>query len=339
MGVVTMASPAPASLASWFIYDSGPLRTRYGGRYKGEDVALEKCLWFYPEDLEEDAKKEAVSGSEALISFASIFSKDLPCEAVHLEKQRHVYLELEDGLWMVMEVNNPTFQADGSTQYSEDDLDDKALRAVLQQSYDVFRLFNGTMEGIYAKDCRPPAPEDKTHTPSGEAQLRARLAQFFDRWVPMVDLPKANLFNTLSGINFLPVDKQIFLSIQYFVNLTESAFPQILASALLYDNQLVWSGIEHDTMRSIYKIATEATPITTAGRAAKPASGKGPIEMAGAANIRRWAGAEGSSTTMMYLRDDTPFGLREWGSDESGQADFCQLQSSVWRRAVEVPVL
>ena len=33
-----------------------------------------------------------------------MFSKDLPCEAVHLEKQRHAYLEVEEGLWIVMVI-------------------------------------------------------------------------------------------------------------------------------------------------------------------------------------------------------------------------------------------
>jgi len=286
------------SLHSWFIFDSGPVRARHGGRYKGDDVALEQCVYFYPDDMDEMSKKTAVGFSQALISFASMFSKDLPCEAVHLEKQRHAYLEVEEGLWIVMEANNPTFVADGSTQYIEDSFDDKALKAVLQQGYDAFRLFHGSMAGIYARG-EPPPPG--SYTPTGDGLLRASLAQFFDRWVPMVDLQRVDLFNTLSGINFLPVDKQIFLSIQYFVNLTESAFPQICASALLFDNQLVWSGVEQQVMRTIYKIATEPEPIS----AAKPSGGKGATH-SGGSNIRKWVDGD---NVVLHLGDGAPVRL------------------------------
>ena len=30
-----------------------------------------------------------------------------PIEAVHMEKTRHVYLEVEPGIWMAIEVDNP----------------------------------------------------------------------------------------------------------------------------------------------------------------------------------------------------------------------------------------
>ena len=76
------------SLHSWFIFDSGPVRARHGGRYKGDDVALEQCVYFYPDDMDESlcpcdalcthpnaraisvSKKTAVGFSQALISFA-----------------------------------------------------------------------------------------------------------------------------------------------------------------------------------------------------------------------------------------------------------------------------
>ena len=44
---------AAASVASFFVFDQGPIRGRHGGRYKGDDVALEKCVYFYPEDTDE----------------------------------------------------------------------------------------------------------------------------------------------------------------------------------------------------------------------------------------------------------------------------------------------
>ena len=86
-----------------------------------------------------------------LLCSGSMFNPEEPVEAVHLEKHRTVFLPVEDGFWLCMEVNNPTYIADGATQYSEEELDDKALQRVLQQAYDAYRLFNGTMESEYAK--------------------------------------------------------------------------------------------------------------------------------------------------------------------------------------------
>jgi len=71
-----------ATLANWFIFDGGEVRPRHGGRYKGDDVALEKCVYFYPEDMEDHEKKTAVGCAEAMISFASMFSQE-PCEVAY----------------------------------------------------------------------------------------------------------------------------------------------------------------------------------------------------------------------------------------------------------------
>ena len=58
------------------------------------------------------------------------------------------------------------------------------------------------------------------------------------------------------GIQFLPLDKQSFLKIQSFVNLVEQTFSQIKYTAFLYTDQLVWSGLEQEDMRVLYKYLT-----------------------------------------------------------------------------------
>ena len=47
------AMATPCSLVSFFVFDTGPVRARAGGRYKGDDVALEQCVYFYPPETDE----------------------------------------------------------------------------------------------------------------------------------------------------------------------------------------------------------------------------------------------------------------------------------------------
>jgi len=184
-------------------------------------------------------------------------------------------------------VDNPSYMQEGSLQYDEEELNDKCLKKVLQQGYEAYHLFNGSMYSTYEKGDPPPPG---TYTPTGEGLLRESLAGFFEQWVPAVDLKQANIFNTLSGINFLPVDKQTFLAIQYFVNLTENHFPQVKASALLYDDHLVWSGLDQDIARTIYRLATDPN-----GRQ----SGRAPSSIS---KLVRWASVDEGQPIRLHVR-------------------------------------
>lgn len=55
------------------------------------------------------------------------------------------------------------------------------------------------------------------------------------------------------GIHFLPVDKNVYLRIQSFLNYCENALDAIKYSAFLYREYLVWSGLEQDDMRALYR--------------------------------------------------------------------------------------
>lgn len=71
--------------------------------------------------------------------------------------------------------------------------------------------------------------------------------------MPSLRFEQSDLFNTLEGVHFLPVDKNIYLRIQCFINLTENTFNKIQYSAFLYRDHLVWSALDQDDMRSLYK--------------------------------------------------------------------------------------
>jgi len=280
----------PATIGSWFIFDTGPLREENGLRYKGEDCNLEKLLYFYPDDCPDDDMKDRVGCCEALITFTTVFSPDKPCSAVHLEKQRHAYLQCEPGIWCVMEVNNPIVTTNGEPVHQEEELSDLWCASLLKQSWDYFRLFHGTTRQCWTRT-------------GGEAGVRASLLSFMPRCLGILkeQILEYNILNSLDGITYLPIDKQIFLSIQYVVNIIEGSFDEVSKCAFLYDGQLVWSGFDQDVIRSLYHMCVhEATSNGGQQQSSIPGA-------AAAASLRKWAGTDGHP--LIYDKEGNEFML------------------------------
>jgi hypothetical protein len=69
---------------------------------------------------------------------------------------------------------------------------------------------------------------------SKEDGLREKLSDFFGHYAPTINFKTVDLFSALDGVHFLPVDKNVYLRIQSFVNWTENNFPSIEYSCFLY---------------------------------------------------------------------------------------------------------
>ena len=91
---------------------------------------------------------------------------------------------------------------------------------------------------------------------SGVEGLKQRLEHFFSRYLLTLRLGQADILDVFSGIHFLPLDKNTYLRIQSFINLLEASFVQVQYTAFLYNDQLVWSGLEQDDMRVMYRYLT-----------------------------------------------------------------------------------
>jgi len=135
-----------------------------------------------------------------------------------------------------------------SYQYFEDEVDDALLQSIVRQAYKMFRLFNGSCKRIVEE--------------SNVENLRRRLENFMPAFISTLNFEQLDLFTTLEGIQFLPVDKNVYLRIQSFVNLTEDNFPKILYSAFLFRDHLVWSGLEQDDMRAVYSYLTSPLAVS-----------------------------------------------------------------------------
>lgn len=141
-------------------------------------------------------------------------------------------------------------------QYFEDDVDDSVLQTIVRQSYKFFKvsaskphignafttlqLFNGPIGQI----------------PGGPDVMRSRLQTFITPFLNTINFEQLDLFATLEGIQFLPVDKNVYLRIQSFINLTEDHFPKVQYAAFLYRDHLLWSGLEQDDMIAVYAYLT-----------------------------------------------------------------------------------
>lgn len=129
--------------------------------------------------------------------------------------------------------------------YHEESVQNIVLEAFLKQIYNMYKLFNGTFTNTLAEFNR-------------EALVH-KLDMFFPQYIQTLDYEHGDVVDAFNGIQFLPLDKNTYLRIQCFVNLTESAFDAIKYSVFVYNDHLVWSGLEQDDMRVLYRYLTQGS--------------------------------------------------------------------------------
>lgn len=226
------------SLLNFFIYNP-----KFGPR-EGEEE--KKILFYHPNEAEKNDKIRNVGLCEAIVQFTRTFNPTKPAKSLHTQKNRQFFYEPEESFWMVMVVKNPVVekQKDGKTvlEFQEDELLDKVYSSVLQQCYKMYKLFNGTF-------C-------KAMEAGGVALLKDRLEKFFHRYLQTLHLQSCDLLDVFSGISFFPLDKMTYLKIQSFINRMEESLNIVKYTAFLYNDQLIWSGLEQEDMRILYKYLT-----------------------------------------------------------------------------------
>lgn len=66
-------------------------------------------------------------------------------------------------------------------------------------------------------------------------------------------LKNSDILDVFSSIQYLPLNQLLFLRVFNFINMIESTFPSIKNSIFLYNEQVVWSGINASNLFSIYE--------------------------------------------------------------------------------------
>ena len=81
-----------------------------------------------------------------------------------------------------------------------------------------------------------------------------KLRQFLPGVILNINWERADLFTTLKGCHFLPVDKNVYLQLQRFISSTEDMFPQIKYTTCTFKDHLMWSSLTQDDVRILYKM-------------------------------------------------------------------------------------
>uniref|UniRef100_T1JG93 CCZ1/INTU/HSP4 first Longin domain-containing protein n=1 Tax=Strigamia maritima TaxID=126957 RepID=T1JG93_STRMM len=234
-----MGAKSPISLLNFIIFNPTL------GQKEGEEH--KKILYYHPKETDLDTQIRTVGLCEAFVKFTITFDPVKPCQAVHTKKTCQLYLEAESNFWMILTVNIPFTQKTKDDQvtvdYQSEDVQDNVYQAILKQTYQMFRFFMGPFE-LNMKTCA-----SITH-------LKENLEHFFSRYLHTLRLQDSDIMDIFSGISFLPLDKNNFLKIQFFINRLESSFTLVKYMAFLFNDQLVWSGLEQEDMQIMYKYLT-----------------------------------------------------------------------------------
>merc|ERR1712141_394863 len=219
----------PAKLQRFYVFNSS-----WGPREGEED---KKIVYFYPED--EEHKSKHVGLIEGLVKFMSVFS-ETPAKTQHSQKAKTVFLEVEPEFWIVLNVALPhriKTKSDGTRDinYYSDKLHDNVLEAILQRTYDMFKIFTGGFSNY----------DNET--------IKVKSAAFFSRYIQTLNFGTNHLTSDLFGaVQFLTLEPLDFLHVLSFVNKIESDFGCIDKSLFLHHGNIVWSGIQQKETQLLF---------------------------------------------------------------------------------------
>ncbi|ORX93602.1 hypothetical protein K493DRAFT_315914 [Basidiobolus meristosporus CBS 931.73] len=198
-----------------------------------------------------DVKMRQVGLAQALVNFTKVFSPDQPCENVHSQKNRLVFFEPEPGYWMTLNIElakkvRPSKKNKEATivNYQDTTLDNRMISEVLKQSYKLYKLLYGTFASTVAKQ--------------SVKALRLKLEEFYSARVWQWDFNQFDLFNIIDGIVFHPLSKSTFLHARSFVDDLQANFRSISNAFIMWDGQVVWTGLPgDDDIRAVYHYLRE----------------------------------------------------------------------------------
>jgi hypothetical protein len=227
------------TLANLFIYN-----TDYGLKEGREE---EKIFYFHPYDEKVEMKVRTAGFCAGIVQFAETFQASRPCEFVHTEKVRMVFYKIDEKFWMIMSLNVPvaaasTTSATASTttkEYDNDQVADQIYMSILKQAYSLYKVFNGNLCDNLAK--------------YGIVKLKENLKSYFDEYIEKrLNVHDCNIMNTFNGIQFMSLDRSMYLKIQCLLNLLEEKVPLVDKTVVMHNDQLIWNGLEQDDIACIY---------------------------------------------------------------------------------------
>ncbi|XP_017018383.1 vacuolar fusion protein CCZ1 homolog [Drosophila kikkawai] len=218
------------TLRSLYVFNSS-----FGER-EGEEH--KKILFYHPNDIELNTKIKDVGLSEAIIRFTGTFTSEDDCQALHTQKTTQLFYQPEPGYWMVMMLNVPKEvrlkEGVEVNDYRGAEISDRIYRAILRQCYRMFCLQHGTFtaHGVLETDAE-----------RRRELLGQELLGFYEKYLArdLKDLAHCDIIDMLHSIQYMPLDKSLFLRAQNFGMLAET-FPVIKETVMLYQEQILCGG-------------------------------------------------------------------------------------------------
>ncbi|KAH8303789.1 hypothetical protein KR018_005528 [Drosophila ironensis] len=217
------------NLRSFYIFNASY------GELEGKEH--KKVLFYHPNDIELNTKIKDVGLSEAIIKFTGTFTDEDDCKALHTQKTTQLFYQPENGFWMVLVVNVPKEvrlkEGVEVADYRGAEVCDRIYRAILRQCYQMFRFLNGTFKAFASKESDPEKRRDL---------LSGQLLGFYEKYLSTLrELSHCDVIDMLHSIQYLPLDKSLFLRAQNFSMISET-FPVIKESVMLYQEQILCGG-------------------------------------------------------------------------------------------------
>lgn len=211
----------------------------------GEATSEQKILFYHPPTTPLADQVGLVGLCEAIAGFSSTFSSE-GVETLHTQNGRLVSMKAESSVWIVLSIPHapaaksaavPAAAAAGTEGNSPDELpiseevlQDSALQALATRLYTTLRLACGPLAAVAAE--------------RGVGELRRLLADVMPVLLRLLlpggddDGRRLDLLDTLEGARFLPVDRRLYLKVQYVLNLVLLRHPCVRHTMMLYSDQV-----------------------------------------------------------------------------------------------------
>ncbi|KAI1315194.1 vacuolar fusion protein ccz1 [Mortierella claussenii] len=246
-------STTPATLGYFCIYNPefGPT----------DETQHEQLLYYVArKTVSIDVKMRNIGLAQGLVNFARIFSPIAPCENVHSQKNRLVFLEAEPGYWLHLcielgKTRRSVKSEDGKsriiTEYLEHEIHDTVVSALLKQAYGMYKVAHGTMDSLVN------AHDGNTRP------LQRQLEEFFESWVLGWDFEKPTMMTlerALDGINYLPLSRTSYQMVDQIVKTLRDKYEGLITHSMVtFEDQLVSSDIRDEDLRTVWKHVTQLT--------------------------------------------------------------------------------
>eukprot|EP01062_Namystynia_karyoxenos_P071196 TRINITY_DN66600_c0_g1_i1.p1 TRINITY_DN66600_c0_g1~~TRINITY_DN66600_c0_g1_i1.p1 ORF type:complete len:565 (+),score=164.91 TRINITY_DN66600_c0_g1_i1:118-1695(+) len=223
-----------------------------------EEFQHHNVFYSHPQGQAQDDILMDVGLCSTLKGFHANFDTGSAVSSVCTDSYQYAFLEPEPDWTMCLIAGRRHVQRDSDGAEWAEDSDEAPLRALLNEGYQLFRLHYGSFQRRYSdgvERCRPGRAGDHP----GAGDLRKCLGAFMDVWIVQVAQQVQqglDLFDTLDGIRYLPADRTSYLRMHSLVSQLESQIPEVLASCVLLDDLLLYTGLGLADTHVLFKFVT-----------------------------------------------------------------------------------